>query len=445
MKKFYKIACFVLCFIFITAAVPASAVGDSIARYELGFEANAESYLLVSLDTGEVIFEKNSSQQYIPASLTKMLTAYTVLKYVDDIDNTMVTAPRYIYDELFGMGGSTADIRRGETLSVRELLYALMLPSANEAANILADYVGNGSIPNFCMMMNNEAKKLGCKNTNFTNAHGLFTDNHYTSAWDLYLIAKALYEIPGFMDIVTTNTYQMPANSSHTAPYYIQSTIKIQNRAYSNYYRSYVSGIKTGSLDEIGQNFVTVCEKNGEKYIFVVIGAKPSADENKPAFITTAQIMDYFFDNYTLKSANSLSLPVTEIQLKYAKDTDTLLLYPDSQVMSILPNEVSESSFQKVMNIPQWVGAPVNKGDAIGTVDYYLAGQKVGTSQLISAVSVERSTLMFLVEKFSEFYHSLYFKVLVCVTAVLVAVYVAYAYMQFKKHEKMNKVHRSRR
>lgn len=441
MKKLFKFFNIILTVILCVNifSTPVSAAQN--ARYTLPFDVNAKAYILASLDTGEIIFEKNSREEYIPASLTKLLTAYTTYQYVDDIDNTMVTAPAYIYDELFGMGGSTADIRKGETFSVKELLYAMMLPSANEAASMLADYIGNGSIDNFCMMMNNEAKKLGCTNTHFTNPHGLFIDNHYTSAYDMYLIAKALYEIPGFMDIVTTVTHKMPDNPRYPNGWFIQSTVRMQSRT-SPYYRSYVNGMKTGSLNEIGHNFVTVCKQNGESYILVVIGAQKSEADPSPAFTTTAQIMDYFFDSYSLRSANTLTFPVTDIPLKYAKDTDTLLLYADTEVMSVLPNDADETSFQKVYNLPKSVSAPINKGDVIGTVDYYLAGQKVGTSQLISNDTEERSTIMFLVGKLQEAFKSLYFRVVVAVTAVFVLVYLRYTYIQYKKYEKMNKVHR---
>ena len=124
MKKFLKPFSILLSFMFVILTLARPVQAASGARYELPFEVNAQSYLLVSLDTGEVIFEKNSRERYIPASLTKLLTAYTVYQYVEDLDGTMISAPRYVYDELYGLNGSTADIRQGETLSARQLLYA---------------------------------------------------------------------------------------------------------------------------------------------------------------------------------------------------------------------------------------------------------------------------------------------------------------------------------
>ena len=235
----------------------------------------------------------------------------------------------------------------------------------------------------------------------------------------------------------------MPANLKHANPYFIQNTNKMQNRAYPDYYRSYVKGMKTGTLDY--SNFVCTCQKNGENYILVVLGAEFSGKEMRTAMLTSAEIMDYFFESYSLRSANTLTFPVTEVPLKYSADADTLLLYADTQVMSILPNDADESSFQKVYNLPESVGAPIAAGDVIGSVDYYLAGQKVGTSRLVSHDDMQRSTVMFLVGKFQEAYQSLYFRVVLAVTFVMVMLYFAYAYSQYRKHEKMQKVHRRRR
>lgn len=428
-------------------AVLAPLTASAQARYELPFDVNAESYILVSLDTGEIIMEKNAHQQRTPASLTKLMTSYVAMKYTENLDETTVTQTTRHTDELFGLNSSTADIRNGETLTMRQLLYAMLLPSGNEAANMVADKIGNGSKSNFCMLMNTEAKRLGCTETNFTNPHGLFSDNHYTTAYDMYLITKACYETPGFMDITTTVHYYLPANTRHADKYLISSTISMQYKT-SDLYRSYIQGMKTGSTEEAGRNFATVCEANGERYILVVMGA-PYYDENgnqcrTSAFEVTAQIMDYYFDNYRLKPANSLEAPVAEVELKYAKERDSLLLYPKSEVYSILPNDVDESAFQKVFDLPQQVYAPINAGDSVGTVTYYIAGEPVGTTDLVAAESYSRDTVIFLVEKTKDFISSLYFKVVLAVTAVLVIAVIAFRIWLGKKYEKMQKIHRGR-
>ena len=449
MKKHIKIFIAAAVVFISSIAAPFSAAAADSARYELPFDPIAESYLLVSLDTGEVIFEKNAHTQRPPASLTKMLTTYVAMKYTDDLDATTVTQTTRHTDELYGMNSSTADIRNGETLTMRQLLYAMMLPSGNEAANMVADSIGNGSKSNFCMLMNTEAKRIGCTDTNFSNPHGLFSDNHYTTAWDMYLIAKACYETPGFMDIATTVHYYLPANTRHADKYLISSTIAMQNKGYPSLYREYIKGLKTGSTEEAGRNFVTVCEADGERYILVVMGApyyhSDGSKYTSAAFEATAQIMDYFFDEYSLKPANGLEAPVTEVALRYVKDKDNLLLYPAGEIYSVLPNNVDESAFQKIFNVPEQVYAPINAGDVVGTVSYYIAGDLVGTTDLIAAESYERDTIIFIVEKLMAMVSSLYFKVVVVVTLVLIGALIGFRYWLGKRYEKMQKIHRNRK
>ena len=449
MKKTFKILLAAAVMLVSGITAPLSAAAAESARYELPFDPIAESYLLVSLDTGEVVFEKNAHVQRTPASLTKMLTTYVAMKYTDDLDATTVTQTTRHTDELYGMNSSTADIRNGETLTMRQLLYAMMLPSGNEAANMVADHIGNGSRSNFCMLMNTEAKRIGCTDTNFSNPHGLFSDNHYTTAWDMYLIAKACYETPGFMDIATTVHYYLPANTRHAEKYLISSTILMQNKGYPSLYRDYVQGMKTGSTEEAGRNFVTVCEADGERYILVVMGAPYYREDGSKyttaAFEAAAQIMDHFFSEYSLKPANGLEAPVTEVALRYVKDKDNLLLYPAGEIYSVLPNNVDESAFQKVFNVPEQVYAPINAGDVVGTVSYYIAGDLVGTTDLIAAESFERDTLIFLIEKLQEIATSLYFKVVLVVTAVLVIALVGFRYWLGKRYDKMQKIHRGRK
>lgn len=449
MKKTFKILLAAAVMLVSGITAPLSAAAAESARYELPFDPIAESYLLVSLDTGEVVFEKNAHVQRTPASLTKMLTTYVAMKYTDDLDATTVTQTTRHTDELYGMNSSTADIRNGETLTMRQLLYAMMLPSGNEAANMVADHIGNGSRSNFCMLMNTEAKRIGCTDTNFSNPHGLFSDNHYTTAWDMYLIAKACYETPGFMDIATTVHYYLPANTRHAEKYLISSTILMQNKGYPSLYRDYIQGMKTGSTEEAGRNFVTVCEADGERYILVVMGAPYYREDGSKyttaAFEAAAQIMDHFFSEYSLKPANGLEAPVTEVALRYVKDRDNLLLYPAGEIYSVLPNNVDESAFQKVFNVPEQVYAPINAGDVVGTVSYYIAGDLVGTTDLIAAESFERDTLIFLIEKLQEIATSLYFKVVLVVTAVLVIALVGFRYWLGKRYEKMQKIHRGRK
>ncbi|MEG1801651.1 MAG: D-alanyl-D-alanine carboxypeptidase, partial [Oscillospiraceae bacterium] len=163
---------------------------------------------------------------------------------------------------------------------------------------------------------------------------------------------------------------------------------------------------------------------------------------DRPSFDMTAKIMDYFFDSYTLKAANSVSSPSAEVKLKYAKETDTLMLYPKTEVYSVLPKDVDESSFQKTYELPETVSAPVAAGDVVGKVNYFIAGSLVGSTDLVCENSYERDTLIFVVEKAKEAFTSLYFKVVLALCGLLFVAFLGYRYYIGKKYEKLQKVHR---
>ncbi len=178
-------------------AISASASFNSL------LETEADVVLLVNTDSETVIFDKNADKKTAPASITKIVTCMLVLENCKDL-NTPLTCKRECLDGLYAQNAATVGILAGETLTVNDLLYALMLPSAADAANILADYIGGG-IDNFVVMMNDFVKKLGCENTKFINAHGLDEDGgNITTAYDLYKIAKYALENPTFKEITST-------------------------------------------------------------------------------------------------------------------------------------------------------------------------------------------------------------------------------------------------
>ena len=270
MKKFCAILfSFVL---IVVLALPAAAEGESAALSDTAPSLTAPAAYVVNLDTNIVVYDKNSEAPLSAASLTKMMTTLLLLEsYQDQLDSISLTAPSYIYDLIWeqSTNASTADIRRGETQSLRNLLYAMLLPSGNEAAYIVADYMGGGSIDNFVAMMNNEAAAIGCTGTTFVDPCGL-NPNNITTARDAYLILRALTAYDVFATVAGTPTYDMGTNSRYTTPgtYILQNTDKLITN--SSYHRDYTKGGKTGSLGE-WQNFAGWHSQDGESYISVVL------------------------------------------------------------------------------------------------------------------------------------------------------------------------------
>lgn len=402
----------------VTLALPASAMQG----YAPDFEPTAEAAYIVNLDTNIVVYQKNSDTQLTAASLTKMMTMLLMLKtYQDQLDTITVEMPRTIDDILYGTGASLADIRPGETVTLRNLLYGMELPSGNEAAYIVAFYMG-GTVENFVAMMNEEAKALGCTGTVFTDPCGLDAGN-ITTARDAYLILRALIQYDAFVEAAGTASYWMPANTQHTEPYIILSTNKMLTQG-TTYYRSYNQGGKTGSLNAGWQNFAGWHTQNGETYISVVLHS--AADESvapRPALTETGSLMDWVFDTFTIQSALDTTRPITERPIRYSTETDTVMLYPADDMMTLLPSDGGAALTEQTFSLPEYLTAPIEQGDVVGTVTLSINGEKLGTVDLIAGSTVSRNQVLYTLTKVGEFFSGTYFKVVVILTLIVVAVY----------------------
>ena len=428
MKRFCAVLCaFVLV---IVLGLPVAAEGINGSAADIAPDIMAPAAYVVNLDTNIVVYEKNSETPLQAASLTKMMTTLLLLEnYQDQLDTISVTAPSYIYDLIWEKttNASTADIRKGETQTLRNLLYAMMLPSANEAAYIVADYMGGGSIDNFVAMMNEEAARIGCTGTTFADPCGLDTNN-VTTARDAYLILRALTSYDIFATVVSTPSYDMGTNDRYTTPgtYVIQNTDKMLNEG-SAYYRSYVRGGKTGSLGE-WQNFAGWHSQNGESYISVLLNVPYDADPEgmRPALAETGTIMDWVFDTYTIAPALDTTQPITEVRVAYSTQTDTVMLYPADNMMTLLPAAGGAALTEPVFNVPDELAAPIRQGDVVGTVTLTIQGEVIGTADLIAGSDVSRNQVLYTLSRVSLFFSGTYFKVVIALTIFVVGCYGIY-------------------
>lgn len=384
---------------------------------------------MVNLDTNIVVYEKNSETPLSAASLTKLMTTLLLLEnYQDQLDSISLTAPSYVYDLIWeqSTNASSADIRRGETQSLRNLLYAMLLPSGNEAAYIVADYMGGGSIDNFVAMMNDEAKAVGCTGTTFVDPCGL-NPNNITTARDAYLILRALTAYDVFSTVVGTPSYDMGTNDRYTTPgtYIIQTTDKLITN--SSYHRDYTKGGKTGSLGE-WQNFAGWHSQDGESYISILLNVPYDADPEgmRPALVETATIMDWVFDTYTIAPALDTTQPITEVRVAYSTQADTIMLYPADNMMTLLPREGGAALTEQVFNVPDQLPAPIKQGDIVGTVTLTIEGETIGTADLIAGSDVSRNQLLYTISRVSLFFSSTYFKVVVILTMLVIGAYLIF-------------------
>ena len=248
------ISIFLICIIF---ATPVAAYKPSTIT------PSAEGALIANVDTDAVIYEKNADQKLYPASLTKIMTAVVVLDECADPENTIVTCNKDTLDLLLGTDSSVFNLVGGEQLPALELLYILLVHSANDAANALAEHFG-GTLPGFVDKMNAKAKELGMTNSHFMNPHGLHDDNHYTTPRDMYTLTKHALKNETFNKIFGTVRHTVPATNMTPHTRILATTVFIQdpNTSMANTYYRPVDGGKTGNTDPAGRCLVTFAEED---------------------------------------------------------------------------------------------------------------------------------------------------------------------------------------
>lgn len=360
---------------------------------ELEKNLSSEAVLLMEASTGKVVYEKNGYEKKYPASTTKIMTAILAIEHCNL--NETATASEFAINSV-PSGYSTANIQIGETLSVKDLLYALMLQSANESAVILAEHV-SGSQEAFANLMNEKAKELGCKNTHFINPNGIHNENHYTTAYDLALITQYAMKNQTFRDIVKTTSFTLPATTSYPSEsrtYANTNNLIIydaRNRP-DNYYYKYATGVKTGYTSAAKNCLVASAEKNGIEYISVVLGASityESTGSVSHRYVDTISLFDYAFDNFSfrkLKSANNL---IKTIKIENGKkDENSLDLLIASDVNSLVSLDNKSNQIDAEITLKEGLSAPIAKGDIVGTISYKVEGINY-TTDLIAGNDVE--------------------------------------------------------
>ena len=409
---------------------------------ELGFSVSSQAAYLVNNETGIVIYEKNPDQKMDPASLAMIMTAIVAIENCPDLENTMVTAPTYIFDEIFLLGAMNVDMKHGEEARMIDLLYAMILRTACECANIIADYIGGGSIDTFVGMMNQKAQEIGATNTHFANPHGLPNDEQYTTARDMYLITKYAMEMdPIFMQIATSTDYTMPATNKHSSERTIYHTndMMSESRGGTLYY-PYVKGIKTASTDN-GRNLVSTAVKDAYSYTLVTLGAQryyENGDElsDNMAFVDAKQLYEWAFNNWGIRSVVKTSTIITSVKVEMGKDVDEITVFPDQDVDYLMRMDIDMSSLQQVINLPDSVDAPITAGQVLGTMDLKLADTSIATVNLVASENVERSTWLYIVRGIQNFFGSIWLKLIVALLLLLVAAYIAFMILTNNRNKK---------
>ena len=347
---------------------------------EVALESDAG--IVMDADSGAVLYGKNIHLPYAPASITKVLTALIVLERCS-MDETVTFSQNAVYN--VESNSSSAGYDTGDTASVEDCLYALLLKSANESANALAEHVA-GTTEEFAVLMNEKAAELRCQDSHFANPSGLNDDEHYVSAYDMALITRAAFEIPEFEKIVSTTYYHLPPNKQNPEGQGISPGNKMIKKNWPEQYRPEVIGGKTG-YTSIALNTLVNGAKQGDTRLITVI-----LHSNSTQYDDTKRLLDFGFSNFQSVRIADYDQTFSTIgdDLKIAglptSEEEVLTIDPESRIILPKTADFSETSSSLDYTIP--AGAPEG---TIACVNYKLGERSVGQAYLTLTSAVSES------------------------------------------------------
>ncbi len=461
LKRVFSVTC-ALIFTFVFFATTMSKPEKVNAAFRSEYEPVCETAYMLSMDTGKVIYEKDGDKRMLPASLTKMMTCIIAYERADSLDEMVVVdsrAVRFVNYNKEGATGVWTHIKVNERFTLKDLIYDALVASENGAAEAIGYYIskqyyGSDTNQEFIQFMNDRAVEIGCTNTKFKCASGLTTDfeNHYSSAHDMALIANHLMNIPELAEIAyTPHSYGIkPTNKNPNNHWVVSTNLLIREGEKgadgTDYFYQYCEGVKTGYLIKSGHCFAGYAKKNigGRDYHYIVVllnDHAPSAKDRNYAFIDAKNLFEWAFNNLYITDIYNTNVPITKIPLKLAWNKDSITLVPQDDFSTILPKGVKATSVSKEITFVDEVAeAPIRKGQKLGTAVLTYDGEEIGSINLVASESVERSTLLAVLDSINNLFASLIFRIFLVLAILGVT---AYIFISYSRKQKMNSLKRS--
>lgn len=365
----------------------------SVSAEQTGPELVAESAVLINAQTGQILYDKAKDQTEFPASTTKIMTALLTL------ENKALTDVTTVSHDASYTEGSRVYLLEGEEVTIEQLLYAMMLESANDAAIALAEAVG-GDIAHFAQMMNDRAAKLGAVNTHFVTPNGLPDDNHVTTAYDLALIAQEAMKNEAFRTIVSTYSYDMPPTNLQAETRHFHNTNrlltdqrKVDVDGVSREYRyEGILGIKTGYTSVAQSCLVAGAERDGMELIGVILKSDP--ESQYPDMI---KLLDYGFQSYRPVKVLTAGDALESVRVrKGAERAVAVTVRQDVCISAGISSEgAADGSEYRFEVMAGELTAPVKQGDAVGSVTVYQGEETIGTYEVVAAADVQERRGLF--------------------------------------------------
>lgn len=424
---------------------------------------NAEAAILMEAETGTVIYEKNAESKMYPASMTKILTALVTLDYFDY--DALVTVGNEINEVT--LDSSKAGHIKGETLSVENLIRGLLIPSGNDSANVLAAAVAKKvennnelSYPEcekiFTNLMNEKAKSLGCKNSNFANAHGYHDDNHYTTAYDMALIAKEALKNETIKKIASEKSF-----SGDGAGNTLETNTTLVTQEYNwkshnlliadgEYNYEYATGLKTGFTDQAGDCVAATAEKDGTQLIAIIMN---SEDPNR--WIDAKNLFEYGFNNFSINTLQKSGDVIEKVKLinNNKLNGDTLDVIVKEDISEYIFNGDINNITKEISYNEEFIAdnkddsdntirlkAPISKDAEIGKITYKLNDETIKESKLYAASDVEKSSIISSIKYFFKnlFNNIFSIKGLITILIIIIIIIIIIIFKNLGNRRKRN-------
>lgn len=353
---------------------------------------DCKAALLYELDTETLLYGYHVDEKLYPASLTKVMTCLVALEMCQDLEERITVSEEIAAN--IDPSGSGMDLVAGEELRMIDLLYGLMVESANDAASVIADHLA-GSEEAFVRKMNQKAQALGCEMTHFNNVHGLHDEDHYTCARDLAKIMLAALENETFCTLYSTSSYRMEATNKSDARQMYTTNYLISEALVQAYYDTRVIGGKTGFTTPAGRCLITVSEDNGMRLLCVVLGAEMEYASdgwtvlNYGSFEQTQALLDFGFEGYMPTQVLSPNQSLGQFTVEGGSSATQGAVKSTSDTLVPVGSELSAVRYEYDLD-QETLQAPISAGDAIGVVRVWYQTKCLAQQELYSAASVDQ-------------------------------------------------------
>lgn len=415
---------FAVFFVFSTFVTANAASLDTVYASDIGIEtSHIKGAYLYNLENDFTVLSYAAEDSVYPTSTVKIMSGILVLEQLSSRMSENVTVTKEMLD---GVGGNNIKLKEGEIISIENLLYAMLVGGANDAAHVLA-CVTAGSVDAFVSMMNARAAELGAVGTHYTNPSGIHDSEMYTTVADTAKIALHAYSLPRFMEITTTTKYVIPeTNKSEYRNVYNRNYL-VSTSSVMKYFYPDASGMNAGSTSQGGSCVVTTAQRDGLTYLAVVMGA--DTDEEKDviySYTECKKLLDYAFASYGNIELVKEGEMICEIPVTLSGTTDYVTLVTKNSMSMYLPTSTDiETEIKRSYKTSfDALTAPVAAGDVAGVMTVMYNGEIVGNIELVTTVAVARSEFLYTLEQIKSFGTSRFFIATVIAAFVLTVIYI---------------------